>query len=321
MNEGRGTLKSLSTANDAIGRLLSDLDTIEDLCHRCFEVLTCKGDINRLGDVHANLRAVLLHADTISSLPAKAADAERRLNYSGAETLVEVYISLAELEATVSQVEVALEGIPLSATAQQQVANLDFYFNQVRRAMGQMEEHIWSILRGYYRVARQNPSLLVAALQIIEIQEEIDRQLMAGQVSKSRKGWRRRCFQQLEASVMEIFAPVLREASKLVDENNPPSVLLPTVLRECTELVADLRTVKEHVGPCFPPSYNATEVICKEYHTQLESLFQLLGLCARNLSNADVLLVLGWVDSYYSTLRNLGLDALNTLTFSGELIP
>lgn len=316
-------MENLSTAKDASARLVSDFDTIEDLCRQCFETLTCKGDISRLGDVHANLRAVLLHADAISSLPAKAADVERRLSYSGAETLVEVYISLAELEATVSQIEAALEGIPLSAAAQQQVANLDFYFDQVRRAMGQMEEHIWSILRGYYRIARQNPSLLVAALQIIEIQEGIDKQLMAGQGnSKSRKGWRRRCLQQLEASVMEIFAPVLQEASKLVDENTPPGVLLPTVLRECTKLVADLRIVKEHVGSCFPPSYNVTEVICKEYHTQLESLFQLLGLCAENLSNADVLLVLGWVDTYYNTLRNLGLNALtSTLTFSGELIP
>ena len=50
---------------------------------------------------------------------------------------------------------------------------------QVKQTQGKFEERLWSIVRGFLEVSRSDPDLLVAALQVVELQELVDAQLLA----------------------------------------------------------------------------------------------------------------------------------------------
>ena len=43
--------------------------------------------------------------------------------------------------------------------------------------MGKFEERLWSVVRNFLSISRENPALLVTAVQIIELQELVDAQL------------------------------------------------------------------------------------------------------------------------------------------------
>ncbi len=69
-----------------------------------------------------------------------------------------------------------------------------------------------------------------------------------------------------------------------------------------------LAEVYDHVRPCFPPHYRIFSAICAEYHRQLGSMVDYVGLCASNLANADILKVVAWVGGYQTALAELGLE-------------
>ncbi len=50
---------------------------------------------------------------------------------------------------------------------------------QVRETMGKFEERLWSLIRNFIVLGRDNPGVLVNAVRIIELQELVDKQLEA----------------------------------------------------------------------------------------------------------------------------------------------
>lgn len=52
-------------------------------------------------------------------------------------------------------------------------------FAQVKMTMGKVEERLWSIIRNFATLGRDQPAMLVNAVRIIELQEMVDRQLEA----------------------------------------------------------------------------------------------------------------------------------------------
>ena len=310
MSELRGGLDALDHAQDALRAFEMHFASIEALCAECSSLVDSNDSIRRLGAVHSNLRQTLHSAEAIATLPRQAADAEKLLTGSAdsAAGLLRAYLALAELEATVVKVKHAVDAFrAANPYAYLQIPSLDLYFTQVHRAMAKVEDRLWSTVRAYRVVASRHPALLVAALQVIEVQETVDRELLAaGQGgSKLRKGWRSRCMQQLAASFQESFASVLQRCSKLLAEDAAVEDLLHAVLNDAKLLVNELYAVKERVVPCFPPHYAVLRAVCSECQTQVGSMLDLLGLCASRLSNGDILLCLRWVEEYQSTMKKL----------------
>lgn len=308
MRELRHGLEALERAQDALASFETRFASIEALCAECASLVQMKPGIRSLGAVHTNLRQTLNSAEAVATLPRQAADAEKLLmsTTDSAAGLVRAYLGLAELEATVVKVQHALEAFKAQqATAHLQVPSLEFYFGQVHRAMTKVEERIWSTIRAFRSMARRNPALLVAALQVIEIQEQVDRELLAaGQGgSKLRKGWRVRSMQQLAASLSESFASLLQRCSKLLAEDAAVEELLRDVLKEATGLVGELQGVRDYVVPCFPPHYAVMSAVCAETHAQVGNMLDLVGLSASRLSNGDILLCMKWVEEYEDTLK------------------
>ena len=50
---------------------------------------------------------------------------------------------------------------------------------QVQDTLGKFEERLWSIVRNFIVLGRDNPAMLVNAVRIVELQEIVDRQLEA----------------------------------------------------------------------------------------------------------------------------------------------
>lgn len=308
MNDLRSGLDGLDRAQDALAAFESRFASIEALCAECASLVDAKESIRRLGAVHSNVRQTLHSAETVATLPRQAAEAEKILNTSNdsASSLLRAYLSLAELEATVVKVKHALDAFKSQqATSTLQVPSLDFYFTQVHRAMTKVEERVWSTVRSFRTVAERNPAMLVAALQVIEIQEGVDRELLAaGQGgSKLRKGWRARCMQQLAASLQESFAPLLQRCSKIMAEDADVEQLLREVLNEANSLILELKKTRNVVVPCFPPHYAVLLVICSECNLHVGSMLDLVGLSANRLSNGDILLCMRWVEEYNKTMK------------------
>ena len=318
MAELRSGLESLEQSREALKSFETRFASIEALCAECSSLVPAREEsMRRLGAVHSSLRHTIQAADTVASLPRQAADAERILSTESSQAaggLLTAYVALAELEATVVKVQIALQTFKTSTSTNTNtntntvLPSLEFYFTQVSKAVTRVEEKIWSTIRAFRSVAKRNPSLLVAAVQAIEVQEGVDRQLLlAGHGgSRLRKGWRSRCMQHLRASIQESFAPLLQRCSKLLAEDAAVAVLLRAVLADASVLVDEVRNVRADVAPCFPPHYAVLDTISSECHAQVTSMLDLMGLCSPRFSNGDILHCVQWVEGYCAKESQLG---------------
>ena len=50
---------------------------------------------------------------------------------------------------------------------------------QVKETMNKFEERLWSIIRNFIELGRVNPALLVSAVRVVEMQENVDKQITA----------------------------------------------------------------------------------------------------------------------------------------------
>lgn len=161
----------------------------------------------------------------------------------------------------------------------------------------------------------ENPGLLVACVRVVEVRELIDTELGES------KNFKRQSLECMEKHIRTKFkAPLNRcedlavvcdedeEDGKEGDEGNENGAIVEDVLEVADNLVGDLPLIYDKVAPCFPPSYDIFKTLWSRYHVQFAVLVDTLGLKADQLSNRDILGVVGWVERYLDTLRGFGLD-------------
>lgn len=306
MEATKSGLDALNRAHQALLKLREDFALITALCAECQSLIDCHDKIQLLSAVHGNLRKTLQDVENIAALPAEAAEAEEMLKNDA--NLLQVYETLALLEGTSQKAQHALEsGTHVDL---REAKNLNSYFQKVKQAQGKFEERLWSIVRNFLGVSRSDPDLLVTALQVVELQEMVDAQLLAaGQgASALRKGWRRRCLHQISNCVQDIFAPLLQQCSQLIAAGENTDQRVSEILAHADSFVLQLPDIYDFVVPCFPPDYHIFSAICTEYHRQLDSMVDFIGLCADNLANSDILKVVEWMAGYQETLTGLGME-------------
>jgi exocyst complex component 3 len=321
----RAGLADVAAAHSALVRLRSNLALIQSLCAECQSLIDCNERIQSLAAAHRNLRKALQDMEAVAALPAQARRAEALLD--GDAGLLRSYERLACLQGTAMQVRRALGGGTGDTMAAAKkygtegFNGLESYFSRVDIAMARFEERLWSTVRNFHSVAKKTPALLVAAAQVIEAQEAADVELLAAghDTSPLLKGWRHRCSQQISMSCQDRFAPLLQRCSRLAA--SPADIAaaaavngsdadsgVEALLSEADGFVAHLSEVRDLVVPCFPPSYQIFGVVCAEYHRQLGAMLDFIGVCAANLSNGEILRVLGWAARYQEVLGSLGVD-------------
>ncbi|PSC69331.1 exocyst complex component Sec6 [Micractinium conductrix] len=301
-------LDSLARSHQALLALRTHFADISRLCAECQSLIDCHDKIAVLSEVHRNLGKTLQDVENIAALPVEAAEAEAMLRDNA--NLLQVYEMLACLEGTSLKAQAALESGANLDLRMEAGSNLGSYFQKVRATMGKFEERLWSIVRNFLRVAKEDPELLVTALQVVELQEMVDAQLVAAGQGGSplRKAWRRRCLAQVGNAIQEGFAPLLQQCSQLIAAGENTDKRVSEILGEADQFVDQLAPIYDHVAPCFPPSYRIFPHICAEHHRQLGSMVDFIGLCADNLANSDILKVMQWIAAYQDALGEFGVE-------------
>ncbi|KAL3132011.1 hypothetical protein ABBQ32_008631 [Trebouxia sp. C0010 RCD-2024] len=175
--------------------------------------------------------------------------------------------------------------------------------------MTKFEERLWSLIRNFVELGHNNPAMLVAAVRVVEIQEMVDKQLeSSGRAAVPMKRYRKRMQQQIGMCIQDITAPLLQRCSQLVAAGQDTDKRTNEILDDAHDFVAQLADIYDFVSPCFPEKYGIFYVIWKQYHEHLAFMLDCMGACAEQLANADILKVMGWVNQYHDTLRDLGIE-------------
>ena len=114
--------------------------------------------------------------ENIERLPREASAAQALLERGA--PLSEVYRRLVVLEGTSLKAQAALERGAAHANLRG-IKDLNAYFQHVSSVLARFEERLWSAVRSFLTLSRDDPAQLVDALQVIELQNAIDAQLVA----------------------------------------------------------------------------------------------------------------------------------------------
>ncbi|CAK0787040.1 hypothetical protein CVIRNUC_010256 [Coccomyxa viridis] len=308
VDAARSGMELLEGAQKTLAKMQQCYDDIDKLCTECASLIDNHDKIKDLSAVHYNLGKTLQDVENIVALPQQAAEAEDMLKDD--TQLSEAYESLAILEATSTMAQRALESN--SKLKGNDSRNISAYFNKVRMTMGKVEERLWSIIRSFATLGRDQPAMLVNAVRIIELQELVDKSLEAstgGTMGVMQpKRYRKRCEQQIGMSIQDNFAPLLRNCAQLAAAEENTDKRTGEILDSAHDFVVQLADIFDYVTPCFPEKYGIFRVIFREYHQHLSFMLDCIGCCAEQLSNSDILKVVGWTSGYQETLKELGLE-------------
>ncbi|KAK9827315.1 hypothetical protein WJX81_003676 [Elliptochloris bilobata] len=305
VDAARSGLELLDSAQKTLKNLQHCYQVIDKLCMECSSLIEHHEKIQVLSAVHYNLGKTLQDVENIAALPNEAAEAEELL--CDDTNLLQAFESLAILEGTSSMAQRALQNN--SKLRLEDSRNLSTYFNKVRETLGKFEERLWSLIRNFIVLGRDNPGMLVNAVRIIELQELVDKQLEAsGHGAVKPKRYRKRCEQQIGMCIQDTFAPLLRNCAQLAAAGENTDKRTNEILDKAHEFVVQLADIYDFVSPCFPEKYAIFRVIFAEYHQHLAFMLDCIGACAQQLANSDILKIMGWISGYQETLGDLGIE-------------
>ncbi|XP_005403744.1 PREDICTED: exocyst complex component 3-like protein isoform X2 [Chinchilla lanigera] len=233
---------------------------------------------------HKQLQALSQLLPRLQAVPASVTHTKMLID---TQQLLEAYASLRELEQLQEEAWVSLGGLELP----------------VFQGLGLLAEALGHAVEAAAgaagQLARTNPSLLVAAIRVAEM--EARRPTPLGQVPRD---WQQRCLQGLQAGLEQVHfgTTVLPEPGALGEWLQALQVALP----------AELATAEALVAPCCPPHYNVVQLWSHTLHSGLRrSLQQLLE--GPELEAADAFALLHWVLHVY-----LGQEMMGSLELGPE---
>lgn len=155
------------------------------------------------------------------------------------------------------------------------------YFEKVEVVSQQLERKIRLIMSRTLATVRNEPTVIVTALRIIEREEKADhfalqQQKQTGFLPPGRpKEWRRKTIEVLQAAVVDRI-----EGSKLEERSDNKLWLVRDLELARQFILGDLRVVRSLCTPCFPPHYDIFNEYVRMYHEALSKYVSIFGkLC------------------------------------------
>ena len=318
-------LEALRTAREAVVKTRQNFSVIDSLCEEESSGLADHHDVIRdLAVMRTNLAKTVADAEAILALPAQAAAALRLLD-DDERNLFACWEQLTELAMRAQPARAALE----TALRRDAYANnsgigprpVTEHFAAVDDAMSQLEETIWSSIRGSIFAGEGGCRALVRALRVVEEQETLDALLSTkAREHRSRffgddssgtvlgKGFKRRAIREVRKAISEKF-------TEAMEELNPPGEAgetsfsgdIPETLRNLEILMRVLTEAYDYAVPAFPPKYRIFEsVIAPSWHRHVTAVVKKLFRVSRDLSNADIIGILNWYQRYTEQMEALG---------------
>ena len=300
-------LEALRTAREAVVKTRQNFSVIDSLCEEESSGLADHHDVIRdLAVMRTNLAKTVADAEAILALPAQAAAALRLLD-DDERNLFACWEQLTELAMRAQPARASLE------TALRRDA--------VDDAMSQLEETIWSSIRGSVFAGEESCRTLVRALRVVEEQETLDALLSTkAREQRSRffgddssrtvlgKGFKRRALREVRKAISEKFTKAMEELNPAGEAGEASfSGDVPETLQNLETLMRLLTEAYDYAVPAFPPKYRIFEsVIAPSWHRHVTAVVKKLFRVSRDLSNADIIGILNWYQTYTEQMEALG---------------
>ncbi|XP_067934820.1 exocyst complex component 3-like [Watersipora subatra] len=217
--------------------------------------------------------------------------------------LLEAHRQLADLEGSRDQllleVHRQMQKSEYDPKYENDAKMLQGYFAKVHTLSEQLGKQLWLILGRALASVRKEPTVVVAALRIIERECRLDDQWKQryedyGFMPADRpKKWREKAINVLHDSVANRLEGCQLEER---DQHRMWLVRHLEIIRRLT--IDDLKLVKSFCEPCFPPTYDIVRTYVKLYHTAISQ--HLLQVIEQGLEGNEIVTLLGWINIYYS---------------------
>lgn len=285
--------------------------------------------IRDLAVMRANISRTIRDAEAVVALPEQAARAIELLD-DDEQNLFECWERLSELAQRARPARAALEAarrktdndvsLSMAEPAAVQFATID-------DAMDRFETTLWRSVRSSLFAGRGGEAALVRAMRVVEEQETLD-ELLAEKAEKARerasrkkkvneepmdsigmvsKHYKRRVLREIREAVPERFEMTV--GSLVTDPGGEEATNVPVVIENLDVLMQQLTELYDYAVPAFPTRYKIFEsVMAPAWHKQVSSFIDRLVEVARDLSNADIIAVLNWYQSYAAQMDALGVE-------------
>ena len=281
----------LKTALSDIQEVKSNLKEDEETLIAIPSLVDKLKDVRDESMKHTQYAAAMENLKHIFSVP----ESVQRTRESIAQgKLLKAHQELSELENSRDGLLYEMHRLPSTNPADKNM--LKHYFSEVEKLSDELGKQLWLHIRMTLNSAKNNPSVIVTALRIIEREEKADEIAQKkfdslGFMPHCRpKQWKKRVFEILEEAVSE------RISGSQLEDRSQEKMWLVRHLEIIRRLILDdLKVVKYACVNCFPPSYMIVSEMFKLYHKCLSTHLQEVAL---QLEGNEYVTLLNWAQSY-----------------------
>ena len=281
----------LKTALSDIQEVKVNLKETEETLNTIPAVVDKVKDVREESMKHTQYAAAMENLKHIFNVPESV---QKTRKYIADGKLLMAHQALSELENSRDGLLYEMHRLPSTNPADKNM--LKHYFSEVEKLSEELGKQLWLHIRMTLNSAKNNPSVIVTALRIIEREEKADEMAqkkhdLLGFMPHSRpKQWRKRVFEILEEAISE------RISGSQLEERSQEKMWLVRHLEIIRRLILDdLKVVKYACVNCFPPTYMIVSEMFKLYHKCLSTHLQEV---ATQLEGNEYVTLLNWAQSY-----------------------
>uniref|UniRef100_A0A674JKI6 Uncharacterized protein n=1 Tax=Terrapene triunguis TaxID=2587831 RepID=A0A674JKI6_9SAUR len=285
-------LEGVSSGLEQLRSAAGDVRSVRrDLCAVRWHLLGSAEGFQRLAPLravvteHAQLAAVVRALPQLSSVHELLAHSLRLLH---GQQLLEAHAGLMALERLRDDISSQLHGSS-SLPRDQALGVVESFFGGLQELSEALAQQLWRVVGGGVRLVQEDPALFVSAVRIIEREESVDDALLLA--------WRQRFYRVIQETVAAAHFKAAH-----VELKGPGLGRHLATLQ--SDILAELRVVKDLMVQCCPPHYDILSVCTRMYHRGLSDHLQ--DILSRDLDKQEIFMLLSWVLHVYQSPEMMG---------------
>nr|XP_048672703.1 exocyst complex component 3-like protein isoform X1 [Caretta caretta]XP_048672704.1 exocyst complex component 3-like protein isoform X1 [Caretta caretta] len=299
-------LEGVSSGLEQLRSAAGDMRSVRrDLCAVRWHLLGSAEGVQRLAPLravvteHAQMAAVMRALPQLSSVHELLAQS---LHLLQGQQLLEAHAGLMALERLRDDISSQLH-CSSSLPNDQALGVVESFFGGLQELSDALAQQLWRVVGGSVRLVQEDPALFVSAVRIIEREESVDDALLLGPRAHRfpapgrPKAWRQRFYQVMQET---IAAAHFKAAHG--DVKGPGLGRHLAALQ--SDILAELRVVKDLMVQCCPPHYDILSICTRMYHQGLSDHLQ--DILSRDLDKQEIFMLLSWVLHVYHSPEMMG---------------
>lgn len=287
-------LQLLSSTKEDIADTQKKLDEAEHIYAELSKLSIQLQDVREESIRHSQMGAAMENLKHIFNVPGSVAKTQDLISEG---KLLAAHKALSDLESSRDDLMYELHKLPNQSSSDKNM--LKQYFADVERLSDELGKQLWVTLKRTLNTVRKEPQVIVTALRLIMREEWADEAALRrsennGFLPPGRpKLWRKKAMETLEQSVAEKL-----EANQIEVRQETKMWLARHLEQTRMMIIEDLKTVKHHCTPCFPPQFDIFNEYVRMYHNCLSQRLQ--TIIAQGLVDIEYIHILSWLNTYNS---------------------